>query len=154
MTQRTLVILKPSCLMRGLVGEVTQRFERKGLHLCGMKMCQLTDAQLTEHYAHLAGKPFFQQIKDAMMITPVIVCCYEGIDAVDVVRALTGSTNGRKAAPGTIRGDYSMSFQENIVHASDSVENAAVEVARFFQPEELFDYKMPLRQFTYAADEV
>ncbi len=154
MTQRTLVILKPSCLMRGLVGEVTRRFEQKGLHLCGMKMCRLTDEQLNEHYAHLAGKPFFQQIKDAMMITPVIVCCYEGIDAVDVVRSLTGSTNGRKAAPGTIRGDYSMSFQENIVHASDSAETALAEVARFFRPDELFDYPQPLREFTYAADEV
>ena len=140
--------------MRGLVGEVTRRFEQKGLHLCGMKMCRLTDAQLNEHYAHLAGKPFFQQIKDAMMITPVIVCCYEGIDAVDVVRSLTGSTNGRKAAPGTIRGDLSMSFQENIVHASDSAETALAEVARFFRPDELFDYPQPLREFTYAADEV
>jgi len=154
MTQRTLVILKPSCLMRGLVGEVTRRFEQKGLRLIGMKMMQLTDAQLSEHYAHLAGKPFFQQIKDAMMITPVIVCCYEGIDAVDVVRALTGSTNGRKAAPGTIRGDYSMSFQENIVHASDSAENASSELARFFKPEELFTYADPVHGFVYAADEV
>ncbi|MBE6332536.1 MAG: nucleoside-diphosphate kinase [Bacteroidales bacterium] len=153
MLQRTLVILKPSCLMRGLVGEVTRRFEQKGLHLCGMKMCQLTDAQLSEHYAHLSAKPFFQQIKDAMMVTPVIVCCYEGIDAVDVVRSLTGSTNGRKAAPGTIRGDFSVSYQENIVHASDSAENAAIELARFFSPEELFDYAQPLRDFTYAADE-
>lgn len=154
MKQRTLVILKPSCLMRGLVGEVTRRFEQKGLRLIGMKMMQLTDTQLSEHYAHLAGKPFFQQIKDAMMITPVIVCCYEGIDAVDVVRALTGATNGRKAAPGTIRGDYSMSFQENIVHASDSAENAVTELARFFQPEELFTYPDPLHGYVYAADEV
>ena len=154
MKQRTLVILKPSCLMRGLVGEVTRRFEQKGLHLCGMKMCQLNDAQLSEHYAHLASKACFQQIKDAMMVTPVIVCCYEGIDAVEVVRNLTGSTNGRKAAPGTIRGDLSMSFQENIVHASDSVENAAVELARFFKPEEIFDYATPLHEYTYAADEL
>jgi len=153
MTQRTLVILKPSCLMRGLVGEVTRRFEQKGLRLIGMKMMQLTDAQLSEHYAHLAGKPFFQQIKDAMMITPVIVCCYEGIDAVDVVRALTGATNGRKAAPGTIRGDYSMSFQENIVHASDSAENAVTELRRFFREDELFAYPDPLHLYTYAADE-
>lgn len=153
MTQRTLVILKPSCLMRGLVGEVTRRFEQKGLRLIGMKMMQLTDAQLSEHYAHLSGKPFFQQIKDAMMITPVIVCCYEGIDAVDVVRSLTGATNGRKAAPGTIRGDYSMSFQENIVHASDSAENAVVELKRFFNDDELFTYPDPLHQYTYAADE-
>lgn len=153
MTQRTLVILKPSCLMRGLVGEVTSRFEKKGLRLIGMKMCQLTDAQLSEHYAHLAEKPFFQRVKDAMMETPVIVCCYEGIDAIEVVRTMTGATNGRKAAAGTIRGDYSMSFQENIVHASDGVETAAAELARFFKPEELFTYSDPLRSFTYACDE-
>ena len=153
MIQRTLVILKPSCLMRNLVGEVIQRFERKGLRLAGMKMCQLTDAQLNEHYAHLAGKPFFQQIKDSMMITPVIVCCLEGVDAVEVVRNLTGSTNGRKATPGTIRGDFSMSFQENIIHTSDSPENAQAELARFFRPDEIFDYKQPLYPFLYAADE-
>ena len=140
--------------MRGLVGEVTRRFEQKGLRLAGMKMMQLTDAQLSEHYAHLSGKPFFQQIKDAMMITPVIVCCYEGIDAVDVVRALTGATNGRKAAPGTIRGDYSMSFQENIVHASDSAEAAQAELARFFNDDEIFTYPDPLHGYVYAADEV
>jgi len=153
MIQKTLVILKPSCLQRGLVGEVTRRFEQKGLRLAGMKMCQLTDAQLNEHYAHLAGKPFFQQIKDAMMVTPVIVCCYEGVDAVEVVRTLTGATNGRKSAPGTIRGDLSMSFQENIIHTSDSVENAAVELSRFFQPEEIFDYKLAVHDYVYAADE-
>jgi nucleoside-diphosphate kinase len=153
MIQKTLVILKPSCLMRGLVGEVTRRFEQKGLRLAGMKMCQLTDAQLNEHYAHLAEKPFFQRIKDSMMITPVIVCCYEGVDAVEVVRAMTGATNGRKAAPGTIRGDFSMSFQENIVHTSDSPENAAIELARFFQPDEIFDYSLAAHNFTYASDE-
>lgn len=152
--EKTLVILKPSCLMRGLVGEVIKRFEQKGLRLAGMKMCQLTDEQMTEHYAHHKDKPFFQQLKDAMTVTPVIVCCYEGVDAVEVVRQITGSTNGRKAAPGTIRGDFSMSFQENIVHASDSRENAAIELKRFFRDDEIFDYKQPACQFLYAADEL
>ena len=154
MIQKTLVILKPSCLQRGLVGEVTKRFEQKGLRLAGMKMCQLTDAQMSEHYAHHAGKPFFQQLKNAMMVTPVIVCCYEGVDAVEVVRNMAGPTNGRKAAPGTIRGDLSMSFQENIVHTSDSEENAAIELARFFQPGEIYDYTRPGMDFVYAADEL
>ncbi len=152
--EKTLVILKPSCLMRGLVGEVTRRFEQKGLRLAGMKMCQLTDEQLSEHYGQHKGKPFFQQLKDAMMVTPVIVCCYEGVDAVEVVRNLAGVTNGRKAALGTIRGDYCMSFQENIVHTSDSIENAKIELERFFNPGELFDYKMPLLEYLYAADEL
>ena len=152
--EKTLVILKPSCLQRGLVGEVTKRFEQKGLRLAGMKMCQLTDEQMSEHYAHLADKPFFQQLKDSMMITPVVVCCYEGVGAVEVVRQMTGATCGRKAAPGTIRGDFSMSFQENIIHTSDSVENAAVELKRFFKDGEIFDYTLPTQQFLYAADEV
>ena len=152
--EKTLVILKPSCLMRGLVGEVTRRFEQKGLRLAGMKMCQLTDEQLSEHYGQHKGKPFFQQLKDAMMVTPVIVCCYEGVDAVEVVRNLAGVTNGRKAALGTIRGDYCMSFQENVVHTSDSIENAKIELERFFNPGEIFDYKMPLLDYLYAADEL
>ena len=152
--EKTLVILKPSCLMRGLVGEVTRRFEQKGLRLAGMKMCQLTDEQLSEHYGQHKGKPFFQQLKDAMMVTPVIVCCYEGVDAVEVVRNLAGVTNGRKAALGTIRGDYCMSFQENVVHTSDSIENAKIELERFFYPGEIFDYKMPLLDYLYAADEL
>ena len=140
--------------MRGLVGEVTRRFEQKGLRLAGMKMCQLTDEQLSEHYGQHKGKPFFQQLKDAMMVTPVIVCCYEGVDAVEVVRNLAGVTNGRKAALGTIRGDYCMSFQENIVHTSDSIENAKIELERFFNPGEIFDYKMPLLDYLNAADEL
>lgn len=152
--EKTLVILKPSCLMRGLVGEVTKRFEQKGLRLAGMKMCQLTDDQMSEHYAQHAGKPFFQQLKDAMTVTPVIVCCYEGVDAVEVVRQMAGATNGRKSAPGTIRGDFSMSFQENIVHTSDSKENAAIELKRFFNDDEIFDYNMPTMSFLYAADEL
>jgi nucleoside-diphosphate kinase len=152
--EKTLVILKPSCLMRGLVGEVTKRFEQKGLRLAGMKMCQLTDDQMSEHYAQHAGKPFFQQLKDAMTVTPVIVCCYEGVDAVEVVRQMAGATNGRKSAPGTIRGDFSMSFQENIVHTSDSKENATIELKRFFNDNEIFDYNMPTMSFLYAADEL
>ena len=117
---KTLVILKPSCLQRALVGEVIKRFEQKGLRLAGLKMCQLSDAQMNVHYAKHAKKPFFQQLKDAMMVTPVVVCCLEGVDAVEVVRNMAGATSGRKAVPGTIRGDLSMSYQENIVHTSDS----------------------------------
>ncbi len=151
--EKTLVILKPSAVQRALVGEVTARFERKGLRLCGMKMMQLTDEILDKHYAHLASKPFFQRIKDSMMAAPVVCCCYEGVDAVETVRTMTGSTNGRKAAPGTIRGDYGMSFQENIIHTSDSPENAAIELARFFNADEIFDYKPAAFQFLYANDE-
>ena len=143
--EKTLVILKPCAVQRAIVGQVTARFERKGLRLAGMKMMQLTDQLLNEHYAHLANKPFFQRIK--------ICCCYEGVDAVETVRSMTGSTNARKAAPGTIRGDFGMSFQENIIHTSDSPENAVVELNRFFKPEEIFDYNQAPFQFLYANDE-
>ena len=151
--EKTLVILKPCTIQRGLIGEIISRFERKGLQLAGLKMIWLTDNILREHYAHLKEKPFFQRIKDAMSVCPVIVCCWEGVDAIQVVRQLTGSTNGRNAQPGTIRGDFSMSVQENIVHASDSPETAAIELKRFFNDDELFDYKTNNLLAIYANDE-
>jgi nucleoside-diphosphate kinase len=151
--EKTLVIIKPGTVQRGLIGEIINRFERKGLQLCGMKMVQLTDEILTEHYSHLAHKPFFGRIKDAMMITPVIVCCLKGIDAIRIVRAMAGTTNGRDATPGTIRGDYSVSVQENIIHASDSPETAEKELKRFFKEEEIFDFNQHSLPFIYANDE-
>ena len=152
--EQTLVILKPSALQRALVGEVIKRFEQKGLRLAGIKMIQLSDQILNEHYAHLADRPFFKRIKDSMMITPVIVTCWEGKDSVRVVRTMTGSTNSRDAVPGTIRGDLSMSLQENIVHTSDSVENAREELARFFSDDEIFDYENLLTPYLYANEEI
>lgn len=151
--EKTLVILKPSAVQRGLIGEITTRFERKGLRLAGMKMMQLTDELLNEHYAHLSEKPFFQRVKNSMMASPVIVCCYEGVDAIQVVRSMTGATNGRVAIPGTIRGDFSVSLQENIVHTSDSPKTAIEEINRFFKPEELFEYKQVHMPYLYHTDE-
>ena len=151
--EQTLVILKPSALQRALAGEVIKRFEQKGLKRAGIKMIQLTDQILYEHFARLAVRPFFQRIKDSMMITPVIVTCWEGKDSVRVVRTMTGSTNSRDAVPGTIRGDFSVSMQENIVHTSDSVENAKEELARFFTEDEIFEYQNTLTPFLYANDE-
>lgn len=138
--EQTLVILKPSAVERGLMGEVISRFEKKGLIIAGMKMIQLTDEVLAEHYSHLVDRPFFPSLKRSMMSSPVVVMCVKGVDAVAVVRSMTGATNSRTAAPGTIRGDFSMSGQQNIVHASDSVENGKIELARFFKAEEIFDY--------------
>ena len=151
--EKTLVILKPSAVQRGLIGEITTRFERKGLRLAGMKMMQLTDELLNEHYAHLSEKPFFQRVKNSMMASPVIVFCYEGVDAIQVVRSMTGATNGRVAIPGTIRGDFSVSSQENIVHTSDSPKTAIEEINRFFKPEELFEYKQVHMPYLYHTDE-
>ena len=110
--EQTLVIIKPSAIERGLVGEIITRFQRKGLLIAGMKMMTLGEDILREHYAHLVDRPFFPWILDSMMATPVIVMCLKGKDAVEVVRTMTGATNGRKAAPGTIRGDFSLSSQE------------------------------------------
>jgi nucleoside-diphosphate kinase len=151
--ERTLVILKPGTIQRRLIGEIISRFERKGLILSGMKMAWLTDEILSEHYAHLKEKPFFQRVKNSMNVCPVVVCCWEGLDAVNVVRTITGSTNSRQASPGTIRGDYSMSIQENIIHASDSLETAAAELKRFFNDDELFNYESALKLSLYARDE-
>lgn len=152
--ESTLVILKPSALQRGLVGEVIDRFQKKGLLIHGIKMMQLGDAILREHYAHLVDRPFFPDLVQSMSATPVIVMCVYGKDAVEVVRQLTGATNSRKAAPGTIRGDFSMSGQENLVHSSDSLETAKVELERFFRPEEIFDYKPLVWRALYAPDEL
>jgi len=151
--EQTLVIIKPGAVQRGLIGAVISRFEQKGLRLAGMKMIQLTDAILSEHYSHLADKPFFGRIKKSMMATPVVVCCWEGLDCVQVVRSMTGVTNSRNAAPGTIRGDFGMSMQENIIHTSDSVENAKIELARFFDTDEIYDFQPAAQSFLYASDE-
>ena len=138
--EQTFIILKPSTISRSLVGDVLIRFQRKGLQITGIKMMELTEEILREHYAHLVDRPF-------------IVMVLKGKDAVSVVRSMVGATNCRVAAPGTIRGDFGMSGQENIVHASDSPENAVIEINRFFKPEEIFDYTLPTVASIYAPDE-
>lgn len=152
--EQTFVILKPSAIKRFIIGDIITRFQRKGLIISGIKMMQLNEAILREHYAHLVDRPFFPSLVESMIATPVIVLCLKGKDAVAVVRAMTGVTNARNAAPGTIRGDFGMSGQENIVHASDSPENAVIEINRFFRPEEIFDYMPCPARFLYAPDEI
>ena len=151
--EKTLVIFKPCTLQRGILGEIISRFEKKGLNLIGMKMTWLSDEILSEHYSHLSEKVFFQRVKDAMRPCPIVVACWEGIDAVNVVRTITGVTNGRNAVPGTIRGDYSMSVQENIVHASDSLETAEIELKRFFSEGEIYECVPHSLPYLYANDE-
>lgn len=151
--ERTLVLIKPDALQRDLAGEIIKIFERKGLKLVGIKMMSLSDELLNEHYSHLVGRGFFGEIKSFMRSTPVIACCWEGTDCVNTVRLLCGITKAREADPGTIRGDYAMSIQTNLVHASDSLETANVEVPRFFKPEELFDYEDVLAPFVYSSQE-
>lgn len=152
--EKTLVLLKPCTVQRSLIGEITSIFEKKGLRIAGMKMMQLDDAILAEHYSHLVDRPFFPGLKRSMMASPVVALALEGVDAIEVVRQMAGPTNGRKALPGTIRGDYSLSGQQNIVHASDGPETAAAELKRFFKDEEIFDYALPTLRSLYAEDEV
>lgn len=139
--EKTLIILKPDAVHRGLMGEVIGRFERKGLKIVGMKMIQLEDVVLEEHYEHIKDKPFFNGIKNYMKSAPVVVMVLSGINAVSATRLIVGPTKAYEATAGTIRGDLSLSMQSNIVHASDSVENGVLEVARFFKDDELFAYK-------------
>lgn len=152
--EQTLVILKPSCIERSLIGEVIKRIQEKGIIISGMKMMQLDLPILKEHYSHLVDKPFFPGLAESMMASPVICMVLKGIDVVEVFRKMTGVTNGRKAEPGTLRGDFCMSGQTNIIHASDSVENAKIEINRFFKPEEVFDYTPAGMKFLYGEDEV
>ena len=151
--ERTLVLIKPDALQRDLVGEIITRLERKGLKLVGMKMMTLADTTLDEHYSHLRERDFFGEIKTFMRSTPVLACVWEGTDCVNTVRLLCGITKAREAEPGTIRGDFAMSVQANLVHASDSLETAKVEIKRFFKSEELFDYEDVLQAFIYSSRE-
>jgi nucleoside-diphosphate kinase len=152
--ERTLILIKPDAIGRGIIGKIVTRFEEKGLKLAGIKLLRLTDELLNEHYSHLLDKPFFGGTKRFMQLTPVIAICLEGLDCVETTRRLCGITKAREAAPGTIRGDWAMSVQANLVHASDSIETAKQEVKRFFADSELFDYEISLTSMIYSEDEL
>lgn len=139
--QKTLVLIKPDALQRDLLGEVVRRFERKGLKIIALKFIRLTDELLEVHYGHLSDKPFFDDLKKFMMQTPVVGMILEGLDAVESVRKIVGSTNPWEADAGTIRADLAMNVPSNIVHASDSLESAGEEIDRFFDESELFQYE-------------
>jgi nucleoside-diphosphate kinase len=151
--ERTLVLVKPDAIQRGLMGQIVQRFEQKGLKIVGCKMMTLDEAVLREHYAHIADKPFFGGLARFMQSTPVIAMCWEGLEVVDAVRKLTGITKAREAEAGSIRGDFAMSQACNVIHASDSPENAELEVARFFKDDEIHTYDKSEYMHVYAEDE-
>ena len=136
--QKTFVIFKPDCMEKRLVGTVLSRFEAAGFDVVACKMVLLSPAILREHYAHVADKPFYPEIEKFMHSRPVVMVALQGMDIVQRVRDLLGPTDSRKAAKGTIRGDFGTEMMKNVVHASDSVENAKAELARFFKPGELF----------------
>lgn len=140
--QTTLLLLKPDCIAGRKVGEVTKRFEEAGFQIRGCKMFQASSELLREHYSHIADKPFFPEVENFMSSTPVIALALAGDDAVAKIRSIIGPTDSKKAEKGTIRGDFGVDVMVNIVHASDSPENAEIELKRFFKPEELFTYEM------------
>lgn len=135
--ERTLILCKPDCIDKNLSGEVLSRLEKAGLRLVAAKSMRLTPALLAEHYAHIKDRPFFPEIVEFMSSLPVLALILKGDNAVARVRDLLGPTDSRKAAKGTIRGDLGTDTMRNIAHASDSVENAEIEVRRFFRPEEI-----------------
>ena len=151
--QRTVVLLKPDSLQRGLVGEIIHRFERKGLKLVALKMMAVSDAVLDEHYAHHKDKAFFAGLKKFMASAPIVCILLEGVDVISVVRKMAGATNSREAELGSIRGDFSMSTSANIIHVSDGEASAREEEVRFFDKDEVFDWQVASRDYLYGEDE-
>lgn len=149
-SEKSLIIIKPDAVQRNLIGEIISRLERKGLKIIGTKMMSIEDALLEEHYAHIKDKPFFPGIRDFMKACPVIVMAVEGINAVSALRLIVGPTKAWEATAGTIRGDFSLSTQSNLVHASDSIEAGEEEVKRFFNQDEIFEYQKIDTDFVYA----
>jgi nucleoside-diphosphate kinase len=138
--ERTLVIAKPDAVQRGLIGEIITRLEKKGLKLIGLKMIQLEDALLREHYAEHIEKSFYKGLEEFMKSSPVVVMAWEGFECTASVRLIVGSTNPREAQAGTLRGDFSIGVGRNIVHASDGPQAGQDEVNRFFNDNELLSY--------------
>lgn len=137
---QTLVILKPDAVQRGLVGQIISRFELRGLKIIAMKMLQLSRELAEKHYAVHRGKDFYPPLVEYITSAPVVVMVIAGPSAIEVVRKMMGATDSRQADPGTIRGDWSLSKQANLVHGSDSPQTAATEIALFFRPDELLNY--------------
>lgn len=139
--QTTLVLLKPDTVQRGLIGQIVTRFENKGLKIVGMKMMQLSEEIINEHYDFLLDKPFFPKIKSYMTASPVVALAVSGTNVVKTIRLLTWATNPAEALPWSIRWDFALTIDANIIHASDSEETAQIELKRFFQEWEIFSYE-------------
>ena len=151
--ERTLVLLKPDCVQRRLMGEVIGRFERKGLNVIAMKMIQVTADLSKKHYAEHVQKPFYPGLEKFITASPIVAMVVEGLEVIRVVREMLGATSGLKAAAGTIRGDFSSSRQMNLVHASDGPEAALREISLYFQPNEILPYTPALNDWFKAGDE-
>ena len=153
MLERSLVLLKPDCFERRLMGQIIARFEAKGLNIVAMKMLKVTPQLAKEHYAEHVAKPFYPSLEEFITSAPIVAMAIEGLDVIRLIRDMLGATNGLKAAPGTIRGDFSSSRQMNLVHASDSPESAARELALYFKPNEFCDHNLLVTPALRAADE-
>ncbi len=151
---RTAVLVKPDGLQRGLIGEIIARFERKGLKLVGLKMVSMSETMLDQWYVEHREKSFFKDLKSFMSSMPIVAMVWEGIDAVPVVRKLVGTTLGREAEGGSIRGDFGMSQQMNLIHASSNNSDAEREIGIVFNADELFSYHSVVEAVVYAEGEV
>ncbi len=140
--QRTLIIFKPDCVQRRLVGQILQRFEARGLRIEALKLLKVSRSLAEQHYSEHMDRPFFEGLIEFITGGPVVVGVLAGDEAISIVRRMLGKTNAVEADPGTIRGDFAMSKQNNLVHGSDSPESAAREIALWFKPEELVDYRL------------
>ena len=147
-------MLKPDGLQRGLLGEIVSRFEQKGLKLVGLKLMRLSDDVLDDWYAHHKDKGFFKDLKEFMMSSPVVAMLWEGIEAIETVRRIVGVTHGRQAEAGSIRGDFSMSQQLNLIHASDSVSAAKKETDLIFEADEIFAWESAADCLIYSKEEL
>lgn len=151
--ERTLVLLKPDCLQRRLLGRVLARFEDKGFQIIAMKLMQVTSELAQRHYAEHVRKEWYPGMEAFITASPLVAAVVEGPDAIRVVREMAGVTNGLEAAPGTIRGDYSSSYQRNLVHASDGPDSARREIEIFFDDHEILSYESTVRPWLRADDE-
>jgi len=152
-TERSLILVKPDGVQRRLIGAIVTRIENRGLKIVGMKMLNVTPELAQEHYAEHVEKPFYPLLEEFITAAPVVALAVEGPEAISVMRGMMGSTNGRESAPGTIRGDYGVSRQMNLIHGSDGPEAAARELSIYFKPEELLDYEPTLIEWVCADDE-
>ncbi len=141
MVERTFALLKPDAVQRGLAGEILSRFEYRGLKVVALKLMRVSRSLAESYYAEHKGKPFYEPLMSYITSGPVVAMVLEGDGAQAIVRKMMGKTNSAEAEPGTIRGDYALTIGRNVIHGSDSLESAKREIAFFFKPEELQDYK-------------
>jgi len=147
--ERTLIILKPDAVQRGICGQIVQRFENKGLQIVGMKLMKISQSLAETHYGPHKGKPFYDGLVKFMTSSPVIVIVLEGKDVIAISRKMMGATFGSKAEPGTIRGDFGVSNSFNLIHGSDSAESAQRELGLFFKSDELLEWKPAIQGWVY-----